>query len=289
MGRLLKEALKDILKDEELNELYSALDIIGDIAILKIADKLLNKKHIIGEAIVANIKHVKSVYMQRSAVKDAYRIRELECIAGIDEPITIYKEHGCRFKVDVKKAYFSPRLSTERERIAELVREDEIIVNMFAGIGTFSIIIAKQKRCKVYSIDINPEAHKYATENIRLNKVEDRVIPLLGDAKNIIGERLQGIADRVLMPLPEEARWFIDDALLTLKDKGMIHYFTHIHADNKKDAIKRCEEEIIDVMNSKCKYTIMNIRVVRAIGPRFYQLVADLDIDKSLLFSQSHI
>jgi tRNA (guanine37-N1)-methyltransferase len=275
MGRLLKDALKGRLSEEELKWIYSALDIIGDIAILKIPDQLLDKKHMIGDAILTNIKHVRTVYMQTSAVSNTFRVRELECIAGVDEPITIYKEHGCKFKVDVKKAYFSPRLSTERARIAELVNDDETIVNMFAGIGTFSIIIAKKKRCKVYSIDINPEAHRYALENVKLNKVEDRVIPLLGDARNIIRELA---ADRVLMPLPEEARWFIDDALLAIKDKGTIHYFTHIHADNKIDAKKRCEEDIINIMSNKCKYKLMNIRVVRAVGPRFYQLVADIRI-----------
>jgi tRNA (guanine37-N1)-methyltransferase len=283
MPRLLKEALKNILKDEELREVYSALDIIGDIAILKIPDKLLDKKHIIGEAVLNSIKHVRTVYMQSSAVKDAYRIRELECIAGIDDPITIYKEHGCRFKVNVKTTYFSPRLSTERLRIAELVRDGEIIVNMFAGIGTFSIIIAKKKRCRVYSIDLNPEAHRYATENIRLNKVEDRVVPLLGDARAIIRDKLKGIADRVLMPLPEEAREFIDDALLALKDQGIIHYFTHLHANNKQDAIVRCKDEVYKMMDNKCRYNIDNVRVVRAVGPRFYQLVADINIDKSFL------
>lgn len=277
MARLLKEALKGILEEEELNKLYSAIDIIGDIAILKIADELLDKKHVIGNTILANIKHVRSVYMQRSAVKDAYRLRELECIAGIDDPITIYKEHGCRFKVDVKKAYFSPRLSTERARIAELVKDGETIVNMFAGIGTFSIVIAKKKRCKVYSIDINPEAHKYAVENVKLNKVEDRVVPLLADARSIIRDRLEGVADRVLMPLPEEASSFIDDALLALRD-GTIHYFSHIHADNKINAIRKCKEEVMTIMNNKCKYELMNVRVVRAVGPRFYQLVADLAI-----------
>lgn len=278
MVRLLKEALNGVLSAEELNALYSALDIIGEIAILKIPESLSDKKHIIGKTVLDSIKHVRTVYMQRSAVKDTYRIRELECIAGIDDPITIYKEHGCKFKVNVRNAYFSPRLSTERARIADLVRNCEVIINMFAGIGTFSIIIAKRKRCKVYSIDINPEAHRYAIENVKLNKLDDRVMPLLGDARTIIREELEGVADRVLMPLPEEARWFIDDALIALKGEGIIHYFTHIHADNKSAAIKECEEEIINIMKDKCRYELTNVRVVRAVGPRFYQLVGDIRV-----------
>ncbi len=280
MTRLLKEALRGVLSNDELRAVYSSLDIIGEIAILKIPDILLDKRAIIGNAILNNIKHVRSVYMQRSAVKDIYRIRELECIAGVDDPITIYKEHGCKFKVNVKSTYFSPRLSTERGRIASLVSDGETIVNMFAGIGTFSIIMAKKKDCRVYSIDINPEAHKYALENISINKVEDRVIALMGDAKMIINDMLVNKADRVLMPLPEMAKEFIDDALLALKDKGIIHYFTHIHADNKIKALEHCKDEVSSILANKCNYELLNTRIVRAVGPRFYQVIADIFIDK---------
>ena len=280
MTRFLKSILEGVLNDEEIKSLYSSFDIIGNIAIIKIPDQLLAKKHVIGNAILSNIKHVRTVYMQTSAVKDRYRIRNLECIAGIDDPITMYKEHGCLFKVNVKTSYFSPRLSTERLRIAEQVKDGETIVNMFAGVGTFSIIIAKMKRCKVYSIDINPEAHRYALENIRLNKVQDRVIALLGDARDIIRDRLANVADRVLMPLPEEAREFIDDALLALKDEGVIHYFTHIHAKDKPNAIALCKDEVNTIMSNRCNYNINGIRVVREVGVRVYQIVADINVSK---------
>ncbi len=279
MARLLKKSLRAILRDDEITKLYSAFDIIGGIAIIRIPEELLDKKEIIGNTILNNIKHIKSVYMQISPVKDQYRIRELECIAGIDNPITIYKEHGCRFKLDVKKVYFSPRLSSERKRIAELVKDNEIIINMFAGIGTFSIIIAKNRICRVYSIDINEEAYRYTLENIKINKVNDRVIPLLGDARDLIRSELKGIADRVLMPLPEYARDYIYDAILALRDHGIIHYFTHIHADNKSDAITKSNEEIRDIIQDY-KYRVLNTKVVRAVGPRLYQLVLDIEIDK---------
>ena len=108
----------------------------------------------------------------------------MEFLAGTNNTITEYKEHGCRFKVDVLKTYFSPRLSTERLRIAKMVTDNEIITNMFAGVGTFSIMIAKtNKTSKVYNIDTNPVANDLATINVKLNKVEDRVFPILADAK----------------------------------------------------------------------------------------------------------
>ncbi len=279
MGSLLKCVLKPVLNDDEITKLYSAFDIIGEIAIIRIPDELYDKKEIIGNAILNNIKHIRSVYMQSSPVKDLYRIRELECIAGVDNPITIYKEHGCKFKLNVKSVYFSPRLSNERKRITDLVNNNETIINMFGGVGTFSIIIAKHKVCKIYSIDINEEAYKYTVENVKLNKVDDRVIPLLGNARDVIRANLINVADRVLMPLPEYAKEYINDAILALKDHGIIHYFTHMHADNKLDAINRSKEEMIDIMQDY-KYRVINAKVVRAVGPRLYQLVLDLEVYK---------
>lgn len=272
---MLRKALKHILNEDELKRLYSAIDIVGEIAIIKIPNELLDKRQVIGNAILNNIKHVRSVYLQTSAVRNVYRIRELECIAGIDNPITIYKEHGCRFLLDVKRVYFSPRLSTERARLASLVNEGDVIVNMFAGIGTFSIIIAKKKICKIYSIDVNPDAHRYAIENVRINKVEDRVVPILANAHDVV-RALGSIADRVIMPLPEYAKEFIDDAILLLKEHGTIHYFTHIHANNREDAINTCYREIDNIMIRD--YKINGIRVVRDVGPRLYQLVADINV-----------
>ncbi len=104
-----------------------------------------------------------------------------------------YKEGGCVFAVDVEKCYFSPRLLYERSRIASLVSPGETIVNMFAGVGCFSIIIAKNVgQTKVFSIDINPVAVQYMKENIRINRVFGKVIPLLDDSKEIIQIQNEG-------------------------------------------------------------------------------------------------
>ena len=181
--------------------------------------------------------------------------------------------------MDVARTYFSPRLSTERQRIADMIGDNEIIVNMFAGVGTFSIIIAKANRtCRVYSIDSNITAADLCTENARLNKVGDRVESICGDASTVIKERLAGLADRVLMPLPERAMEFVPDAVLALKPKGgMVHYFAHVKADNKKD----CQDAGLAAASeafSKYDHNIKGIRVVREVGPRFYQIVADVSV-----------
>ena len=279
MTRMLKEALRGVLLEREVNEVYSAFDIVGDIVVIKIPEKMSDKKQLIADTILANVKPVRSVLMQSSPVQGDFRVRNIEYIAGENKTLTIHKEHNCRFKVDVGKVYFSPRLSTERARIADLVNEDEVIVNMFAGVGTFSIVIAKKHRCKVYSIDVNPDAHSLCVENIRMNKVDDRVIPMLGDASEVIEKELRDKADRVLMPLPERAKEYLKYAVMTAKNKGVIHYFTHLHADSKKEAPKVCADELANYMN--VKYELLASRVVREVGPRFYQVVADVRVFKN--------
>src|SRR5919108_2895356 len=133
MSNKLKTFLRDILDPEERKIVFSSYDVIGDIIIMKIPDSLLYKKRAIGERLLENIKSAKSVFLQTSSVQGDFRLRNLELIAGADRTVTEYREHGCLFKVDVSEVYFSPRLSTERRRIAKMVQDGEIVTNMFAG------------------------------------------------------------------------------------------------------------------------------------------------------------
>jgi tRNA (guanine37-N1)-methyltransferase len=282
MPHMLKQALDSILTPQESESLYSAFDQIGDIVIIKISDNLKSKKDVVAKAILANIKTANAVFAQVSAVRGEYRIRDLELLAGEDRTITEYKEHGCRFKVDVARTYFSPRLSTERLRIARMVGDNETIVNMFAGVGTFSIIIAKMNRtCNIIDIDSNLAASELDKTNTKLNKVQDRVTSIAGNADDVIARQLRGRADRVLMPLPERAKEFVKSAVLALKPHhvGVIHYFAHIKANNKKACYAA---GILDISNAfkEYRYNILHSRVVREVGPRIYQIVADVAVDK---------
>ena len=278
---MLKNVLANVLSVEEASQVYSAFDQVGDIVIIKIPDGLSSKKKVVAETILANVKTAKAVFAQTSAVKGDYRLRELEFIAGENRTVTEYREHGCRFKVDVARAYFSPRLSTERQRIASLVQDNETVVNMFAGIGTYSIIIAKAvKTCKVYSIDSNPVANDLCIKNALLNKVADRVIPICAYANEAIKPQLTGVADRVIMPLPERAREFVGAAVLALKEHGIVHYFAHVKADNKQKAREEAGGKDAAEVFASDYHEILGTTVVREVGPRIYQIVADVKIKK---------
>ena len=278
MTKMLKRVLQDVLSEEENEQLISAFDQIGDIIIVRIPDSLVSKKEIIGKTLLEQVSTANSIFYQSSPVEGDFRTRQLEVIGGEDKTQTEYKENGCRFIVDVEKAFFSPRLSTERERIAGLVKEGEVIINMFGGVGMFSLLVAKETACTVYNIDINPVAAQLCKENVQINKLKGEVISLNGDATQIINEQLAGKADRILMLLPERSDEFLNSALNGLKKKGTIHYYSHIHADKKQDAPKLSEEHFLSV--NKTNAEIITSRNVRPVGPRFYQTVVDVKISK---------
>src|SRR5437867_5586106 len=275
---MLKQAMAGVLSEKEMDELYGAFDQIGEIIILRIPESLLPKRKIIGKVLLDKVKTAKSVFYQSSPVKGDYRIRQLELLAGEDNTQTEYKEHGCRFKVDVEKTFFSPRLSTERQRIADLISDGETVINMFGGIGMFSIVAARRKKCHVYNIDINPFAAKLCSENIMLNKLKGTVESIEGDTTQIIEQRLSGKGDRVLMLLPERSDEFLDSAIKACKDCGIIHYYCHTHADKKSDVPTLATQHFL--MAAKLQSTILGSKIVRPVGPRFYQAVVDVAISR---------
>ena len=275
---MLKKTLEDVLSEKESEELFSAFDQVGDIIIIRIPDSLLSKKEIIGKTLLEQVKTAKSVFYQASSVEGDFRTRDLEILAGENKTETEYKEFGCRFIVDVEKAFFSPRLSTERDRIADLVQEGETVINMFGGVGMFSIIVAKRKKCTVYNIDINPIAAKLCEKNIELNRLAGKVISIHGDAAKIVEEKLKDKGDRVLMLLPERSDEFLDSAIFAAKNNGIIHYYSHIHADEKSKAAKLSEKHYSEI--TPVKSNILDSKIVRAVGPRYYQTVVDVRITK---------
>ena len=275
---MLKKTLESVLSTKESDELISAFDQIGHIIIIRIPDSLISKKKLIGETLLEQVKSAKSIFYQSSSVDGEFRTRDLEILAGDDKTETEYKESGCRFLVDVRNVFFSPRLSSERTRIAEFVNNDEVIVNMFGGVGIFSIIAAKMKRCTVFNIDINPLAAKLCKKNIAINKLVGNVISIEGDASQVINSQLENKSDRTLMLLPEKSDEFLDSAILSTKSGGIIHYYSHIHADKKSDAAKLSEQHYMQI--TPVKSTILGSKIVRPVGPRFYQTVVDVKIKK---------
>ncbi|MHA2254644.1 MAG: class I SAM-dependent methyltransferase [Candidatus Heimdallarchaeaceae archaeon] len=256
-----------------------ASEIIGNILIIReIADKNTLKKF--AKEKMNKHPYINTVVVQTSKVHGQERRRNLKHLMGENTFVTIYKEHGNSFYVDLEKAFFSPRLSFERQRIVNLVKKNEKILNFFAGVGPFGISIAsKQSYCEIHSIEINEFAYQYLCKNIELNNCQDRVFPHLGDAFEIVPEKFLNQVNRILLPLPMEADRALPLAFNSLKQgKGYIHWqLTEkiILEDTIKDTVESRLDRITPEEISH-RASINSIRIIRWLAPRIAHIAVDL-------------
>jgi len=237
--------------------------VIGDILVLK------NKPDNIEELL--NLPEVKRI-VKLGRINGPKREPQVEILVG-DNTETIHRENHCFFKLDVAKIMWSKGNTTERQRIAKIVEDGETVVDMFAGIGYFSIPIAVHSNPKkIYSIEINPTSYGYLKENIDLNKVKDIIEPLLGDCRELAPK---GIADRVLMGYIGNTNEFLDSAMEIVKPGGIIHYHESVPDILK---FKRPPQRIIDAANGR-EVEILKKRIIKKYSPGVYHVVIDARIN----------
>lgn len=276
----IEELLTDKIPNHLLKKIPHSMDVIGDIAVIEIPIELKKYYKILGEGILRGNKNIKVILSKSSPIKNLYRIRKYDFVSGEKRTETIHLEYGSKYYLDITKVYFSPRLSQEHNRIASLVETKEVIVDLFAGVGPFSIPIAKKNpKSKIFSIDINPSAIEFLKKNIRLNRVNNKIIPYLGDARLIIKNHLSGIADRVIMNLPEKAFEFTDVACRALKSSGgIIHYYEFIQYP---DSIKKAQLRLTNLIKQSNRSVdkFLFIKNVRETAPYQHQVVFDVKIN----------
>lgn len=274
--KTLRETLADRLPPQLLTRLPRSMDIVGKVVIVEVPAELEAYKQLLGGAVLEVNRGVKTVLAKAGAVGGERRLREFEVIAGTGETETVYREHGCTYALDPVRVYFSPRLSQERLRIAQMAGGGEVVIDMFAGVGPFSIQIAKKHRdAKVYAIDVNPEAIQYLNLNVAANKVEN-VFPLLGDAREVVERDLAGKADRVIMNLPERAMEFIDVACKALKPSGgVIHYYGF---EAEPNPLEKAEESLAGAVSEagRAVKRVLGSRLVRGTAPHEWQVAVDI-------------
>ncbi len=272
----LLDILSRSIPRELLEEAPRSFDVIGDIAVVELRPGLWPYRRAVGEAIMTLHKRVRLVLAKGGPVSGPFRLRELVPIAGSGPTETAHREHGCVFKLDVARVYFSPRLSYEHARVASQAREGEVVVDMFAGVGPFAILMAKRApRLLAFAIDINSVAFHYLALNVRANKVMGRVVPVLADARRAAEGALEGVADRVIMNLPERAREFLDAACRALRPEGgVLHFYTFAGApEPEREALEALRAEVEKAGREVCD--ILAVRRVRAVGPFRWQVVVD--------------
>jgi tRNA (guanine37-N1)-methyltransferase len=253
----------------------SSYDVIGDIAVLEIPEGFEEQGPDLSEALIMSKKNINSVFKKSSAVKGYERVRKYSWLAGENRTETVYKEHGCEFKLDIAKVFFSPRLSYERQRIRDQVNEGEFIIDMFAGIGPYSIVIAKQKRVKIIGFDVNSNAIQYFRENIRINKVGERVRAILGDCRK---QTPIGKANRAIMNLPKKAKEYLEVAIKSIKPSGgVIHYYGISPRDSLYEGEIDYIMKTVKVQGRSAQ--IIGNRIVRSYSPSEVHVAIDVGVD----------
>ncbi|MFX0002734.1 MAG: class I SAM-dependent methyltransferase family protein [Candidatus Hodarchaeota archaeon] len=274
----LKGYLKETLNEEELSLLPRGFQTLGNIIILKLSQKLYDKEVYIAKAFLELLPRVKSVYVNRGKIVGAFREPEkIELIGGKDNPIVEHKEHDVIYKFDITKIMFSKGNINERKYLASLVKSGEVIVDMFAGIGYFSLPIAKHSSVeKIYSIELNPESYRYLVENIKINHLGEKVIPIRGNSKEeVLKLSESGIkADRVIMGVFPAPKDYIKEALSLIKDKGTMFHYEGVVEKDKYVVLFKEFSEITIQEGYNCE--LKSYRIVKSYGPKLFHFVLDI-------------
>lgn len=238
----LRDLTREHLDDDKLALLPGGWQMIGDIVVISLHRDLYPEKELVGDAMFKLYPNCKSVYLDEGISGKLRRPRRKLVVVrdGVDDPaITVHNENGCRFRLDVTKVMFSKGNLQERMRMGRLGEgvgvdvgevdgevegevEGKVVVDMFAGIGYFTIPIAVHSHPdKIIAIEINPESYNYLVENIRLNGVERIVEPVLGDCAEMTPVLS---ADRVIMGYVGNTSHYLKYGIKALRSGGILHY-----------------------------------------------------------------
>jgi len=274
----LMEKLESQLTESEQSLLPGGFQTLGKTMILKLKPKLREKKNLIAKTCLELYPFLDSVYLNLGKIEGEFRTPErIVHVVGKKNSVVRHKEHGVTYEFDFKKIMFSKGNLNERRHLASLVEKGEIIVDMFAGIGYFSLPIAVLSEAQhIYSIELNPTAYQYLVKNIQLNKVEQKITAIHGDAKNeVLKLSKAGIkADRVIMgvfPAPKE---FISEALKLAKSEGTMFHFEGVVDEEEYLNLYEEFKQRADAEGYSCD--LKSHRFVKSYGPHLYHVVLDI-------------
>lgn len=256
----------------ELLEFEPSYERLGEVIVVDEDDP--DRARQLADALMASDLPVRTVLNRASPVQGDHRVRDWELLAG-ENTETVHREYGCEYLLDVATVYFSPRLATERHRVAQQVDEGEQAFDMFAGVGPFVIPFAKRGATCV-GVDLNPDAIDYLRENARRNGVGERITAIEGDVRDVAGD-WTGWADRLVMNLPHRADEFLDTAVSLAGTECVIHYYDIQHDDDPfgpgTAAVKAAAEPAYEV-------AVQTERVVRSYAPHELNICLDIHLQR---------
>lgn len=248
-----RRELEKILPKKIYPKVSRAYEQIGTIAIIEISDLIKNYEVEIAQALLKTNNGVKTVLKKDGFHLGEQRLQKFIFLLGENTTKTIHFENQIKLKLDIEKTYFSTRTGNERKRIASLIEENDNVLVMFSGIGPFVCVIAKNSNYrKIVGVEINEIAHRFAIENLQLNHLKN--IELFNFDVKDIKSKLKNKFDKIIMPSPTNADYFLDDAFSIGKDN--LEIFMYLFSmENKLDKIKN---KIIE-SSKKFNYKIINI------------------------------
>jgi tRNA wybutosine-synthesizing protein 2 len=270
----LKRLLSETVPEDKRHFLPDGFQRIGDVIVLKLHEGVYPcRKRIAGKLLRETT--AKTICNMRQVSGELRRPR-IEKVAG-NGTETIHRENGCTYKLDVARVMFSKGNLRERGRLPGIVRRDEVIVDMFAGIGYFTIPVAKTGLPRrIYAIDANPDSIRYLKENLRLNKV-GCVEPVLGDSRNVA---LSEQADRIIMGYLPRTYEFLPSAFKLLKPAGVIHY----HDTFSRDELWEKPLEILERGAGRAGFSLKSVSykaIVKHYAPGVEHVVIDAEFRKN--------
>jgi tRNA (guanine37-N1)-methyltransferase len=271
----LFEAVQKVIPTNLHKYIPKAYDMIGDIVIVDIPEEISELNNTIGSALLDLFPSIISVYRKASSVSGEYRIRELELIAGEGKCETVHLEYGIRISVDVCETYFSPRLGEEHKRVADSVKQNECIIDLFTGVGPFPLHIAKNHESEVYAIDINKNAIECLEKSITMNRLKGTIHPIHGDCREAVKSLPK--ANRVIMNLPSKSLEFVDIICDILKPKGILYFYYFTSEKSSKEEMIRELNKKLTKFGWKIKKTL-DFRKVRDSSPREIQACLEVSI-----------
>jgi tRNA (guanine37-N1)-methyltransferase len=271
----LKKTLKEHLSDCEIEKLKTSFDTVGDIAILEIDEDMRKSEQIIAKTLLESHKNIKTILRKDDKHTGEFRTQKMKWLLGENKKETTHKENNVKLKVNVETVYFSPRLSSERKRIAKQVREDEEILVMFSGCAPYPCVLARNTKAKhITGIELNPKGHEYGIENLEINKI--RNVTLINDDVKEACKKINKKYDRIIMPLPKNAEDFLDAALSVAKKGTIIHFYNFLHEDEFIEAERKVKEAC-----EKKGFKYKKIELVKAgqQSPRTYRICLDFKLE----------
>ncbi|MFW9805169.1 MAG: class I SAM-dependent methyltransferase family protein [Candidatus Thorarchaeota archaeon] len=266
----LKNELSEVVSSDVL--LPSGFHLVGHVALVHLNIETMKYAQLIGEKTLQYDQRILSVAVRTGPTEGTMRLPSYVLVAGNSNTSTTLVENGVKFRVDPLRLTFSGGNRKERLRLGRIVKNDEVIVDMFSCVGQFALHIAYESNVKVIAIEINPEAYHFLLENIKLNNLENKVTPILGDCREV---HPKGLANRVVMGYLHNTIDYLPFALETLVESGGV---IHMHMNTPKQSIDEIKNEIEEICRANGYTSTTDVNLVKNYSPGMGHYVFDISV-----------